>query len=79
MSADQRVTYAREFLAGAPMRKVSELPPSVLAREQRPAAAAFAQVRQHHSNARYIARRLSSGSLTGGLQRHAGRRRDRPW
>ena len=33
MSADQRVTFAREFLAGARRRKVAELPPSVLARE----------------------------------------------
>lgn len=33
MSADQRVTYAREFLTGARKHKVAELPPSVLMRE----------------------------------------------
>ena len=30
---DQRVAYAREFLAGARKRKVDQLPPSVLMRE----------------------------------------------
>jgi len=30
---DQRVIYARDFLAGARKRRVSELPPSVLVRE----------------------------------------------
>ena len=33
MSADQRVVMAREFLAGARKRKVAELPPSLLMRE----------------------------------------------
>jgi hypothetical protein len=33
MSADQRVTSAREFLAGARRRKVDQLPPSLLMRE----------------------------------------------
>ena len=33
MAADQRVTAAREFLEGARKRKVAELPPSVLMRE----------------------------------------------
>ena len=32
-AADQRATYAREFLAGARRRKVAELPPSILVRE----------------------------------------------
>jgi len=32
-TSDQRVTYAREFLAGTRRRKVAELPPTVLARE----------------------------------------------
>ena len=32
-AADQRVTYAREFLDGSRKRKVTELPPSVLMRE----------------------------------------------
>jgi hypothetical protein len=33
VSADQRVTAAREFLAGAQRRKVDQLPPSLLMRE----------------------------------------------
>jgi hypothetical protein len=33
MSADQRVTSAREFLSGARRRKVDQLPPSLLMRE----------------------------------------------
>jgi hypothetical protein len=33
MSADQRVTSAREFLDGARRRKVDQLPPSLLMRE----------------------------------------------
>jgi hypothetical protein len=33
MSADQRVTAAREFLAGARRRKVDQLPPTLLMRE----------------------------------------------
>lgn len=33
MTADQRVTSAREFLAGARRRKVTDLPPSLLERE----------------------------------------------
>jgi hypothetical protein len=33
VSADQRVTAAREFLAGARRRKVDQLPPSLLMRE----------------------------------------------
>lgn len=33
MSADQRITTAREFLSGARKRKVDQLPPSVLMRE----------------------------------------------
>lgn len=33
MTADPRVTAAREFLAGARRRKIGELPPSVLQRE----------------------------------------------
>jgi hypothetical protein len=33
MTADQRLITAREFLAGARKRKVAELPPSVLMRE----------------------------------------------
>ncbi|HTW00240.1 MAG TPA: hypothetical protein VMF87_08050 [Streptosporangiaceae bacterium] len=33
LSRDQRIVYAREFLAGARKRKVAELPPSVLIRE----------------------------------------------
>jgi hypothetical protein len=32
-TTDQRVVYAREFLSGARRRKVAELPPSVLMRE----------------------------------------------
>ena len=33
MSADQRVTSAREFLSGARRRKVDQMPPSLLMRE----------------------------------------------
>ena len=33
MTADQRIPQAREFLAGARKRRVTELPPSVLVRE----------------------------------------------
>jgi hypothetical protein len=32
-AADQRVTYAREYLAGCRQRKLAELPPSALLRE----------------------------------------------
>jgi hypothetical protein len=43
-TTDQRVAYAREFLAGARRRTVAELPPSVLAREDAELRRVLAQV-----------------------------------
>jgi len=44
VSGDERVIYAREFLAGARKRKVTELPPSVLVRELAEARRVLGQV-----------------------------------
>jgi hypothetical protein len=59
MSADQRVTSAREFLAGARRRKVDQLPPSLLMRECAELRRLLGQVLDVLAERRDAARRLA--------------------
>ncbi len=59
MSADQRVTSAREFLAGARRRKVGQLPPSLLMRECAELRRLLGQVLDVLAETRDAARRLA--------------------
>jgi hypothetical protein len=59
MSADQRVTSAREFLAGARRREVDQLPPSLLMRECAELRRLLGQVLDALAEARDAGRRLA--------------------